>query len=65
MIVEIAKSTFQKMDGKVLTGHHFLGCVVSEREHCVQFVREKVDSWVDCVDKPKLLSRHHRQHLHL
>ena len=49
--VEIAKSAFQNVGVKVVTGHRFLGGVVGEREFCVQFVREKVDVWVDCVDK--------------
>ena len=34
---------------KVATEHRFLGGVVGEREYCVQFVREKVDVWVDCA----------------
>ena len=49
--VEIAKSTFQNVGVNVVTGHHFLGGVIGERKYCVQFVREKVDVWVDCVDK--------------
>ena len=57
--VEIAMSTFQNGGVKVVTGLRFLGGVVGEREYCVQFVREKVDVWVDCVDKlSQLLSRH-------
>ena len=48
---EIAKSTFQNMGVKVVTGHRFLGGVVGEMEYCVKFAREKVDVWVDCVDK--------------
>ena len=49
--VEIAKSTFQNGGVKVVTGLRFFGGIVGEREYCVQFVREKVDVWVDCVDK--------------
>ena len=57
--VEIAKSTFQNGGVKVVTGHRFLGGVVGENEYCEQFVREKVDVWVDCVDKlSQLLSWH-------
>ena len=49
--VEIAKNSFQNVGVKVVTGHRYLGGVVGEREYCMQFVREKVDVWVDCVDK--------------
>ena len=49
--VEIAKNTFQNVGVKVVTRHRFLGGVVGERDYCVQFVREKVDVWVDCMDK--------------
>ena len=66
MYVEIAKIFFKNMGVKVVTGHRFLGGVVGEKEYCVQFVREKVYVWVDCVTNClKLLSRHPRQHLHL
>ena len=64
--VEIAKSTFQNVGVKVVTGHRFLEGVVGEREYCVQFVREKVDIWVDCVDKlSQAAVKAPRQHSHL
>ena len=33
------------------SGHRFLGGVIGGKEYCMQFVREKVDFGVDCVDK--------------
>ena len=53
---DVAKDCLKDLGITVSSGHRFLGGVIGTQEYCRNFMKQKVEYWMECVTKVSKLS---------